>query len=168
MRRRCLLGSKGMKPAYANIEVCERWQEYSNFLEDMGERPEGKTLDRVDPLKGYNPENCRWATPSQQQRNKRNTRVLTFNGVTKPLEDWAEEVGLGSQTLYKRVTEYGWDPGKALFTSPYENHEEASKNNGKQKDYFCPCCGLLGNKGNLVQHLRSSKNSCSGEPMKLT
>jgi len=61
----------------AGIEVCERWKySFDNFLADMGERPPGKTLDRKDNAKGYSPDNCRWATPKQQIRNRRST-ILT-------------------------------------------------------------------------------------------
>lgn len=54
------------------VTVCDRWRDsFSNFLEDMGERPEGKTLDRIDFNKGYSKENCRWATPQEQRTNQR-------------------------------------------------------------------------------------------------
>ena len=161
MRRRCYLGSIGEKPSYAGVLCCERWESFENFIADMGERPDGMTLDRINPSGNYCPENCRWATPVRQQRNKRNNRTLTYNGVTKSIHDWAEETGIGPMTLYKRITEYGWDVEKALSTPPFGNSIESNRNNGKQKDHQCPCCGKFMNKGNLTQHLRSPNNPCN-------
>lgn len=67
---------------YAELGVCDRWRSFDNFLEDMGERPEGKTIDRIDNKKGYSPDNCRWSTPTEQARNTRRTK-LNFNSAVE-------------------------------------------------------------------------------------
>lgn len=106
MRYRC---SNPNDPSYsryggAGIKVCDRWNDsFKAFLSDMGERPDGMTLDRIDPLKGYGPDNCRWASSKEQSRNKTNSHNVTFNGVTKPLVDWAKELGLQYSTALRRA-----------------------------------------------------------------
>lgn len=98
------------------VQVCDRWTEsFENFLSDMGERPEGKTLDRIDVNGNYEPKNCRWATLSEQNRNKTSTPKLTFNGKTKSLAEWSDEVGLTVKIISWRVKN-GWDAQKALFS----------------------------------------------------
>lgn len=89
------------------ISVCARWSEYGtgfqNFLADMGERPQGFTLDRIDNNKGYNPENCRWTTRKQQQWNMEATRSVTIGGVEYVVAEVAYRYGFKPDTLFVRA-----------------------------------------------------------------
>lgn len=115
MRDRCNNPKNRAYPAYGGrgITVCERWQSLANFKADMGDPPAGLTLDRIDNDKGYSPENCRWATPLEQSRNRRSVRILTLNGETLPLPTWADRAGLTVRQLRQRL-DAGWDLARAL------------------------------------------------------
>lgn len=99
------------------IKVCDRWNSFENFLADMGEKPAGMFIERVDNDGDYEPSNCRWATRSEQQRNRRNNRVVTHAGVTLCLKDWALRVGMPPNTLYGRLDK-GWDFERAITAPP--------------------------------------------------
>lgn len=73
MRDRCLNSNNRKWPIYGGrgITICRRWDDFENFLADMGERPEGKTLDRISPDGHYDKENCRWATAKEQAETRR-------------------------------------------------------------------------------------------------
>jgi hypothetical protein len=98
------------------IRVCDRWQGsggYAHFIADMGDRPEGASLDRIDNDGGYSPENCRWATRAQQERNKRTTRTLTFSGQTRSIAEWAEVCSIPYKILLQRIAR-GWSAERTL------------------------------------------------------
>lgn len=95
------------------IKVCERWQTFSNFLADMGERPEGMSLDRIDPNGNYEPRNCRWVPLKHQSNNRRNNVMLTFNGRTQAIGMWALELGISVITIKTRLNR-GASPEAAL------------------------------------------------------
>lgn len=100
------------------IKVCDRWREsFENFYADMGERPKGMSLDRIDVNGPYSPENCRWADSIQQARNKKTTIFLDFNGERKPLIEWAKIIGLSRVALHERIFYRGWTVEEAL-TAP--------------------------------------------------
>lgn len=115
MRNRCSQKSNRQYKDYGGrgISICERWERFENFISDMGKRPNGYTLDRIDNNAGYSPENCRWATRKQQQRNRRNNRIITHNGVSHCLVEWSEITGIPYQTLITRL-DRGWDVDRAL------------------------------------------------------
>ena len=100
----------------AGITYDKKWDDFDLFLNDMGERPDGKTLDRIDPTKGYFKENCRWATPSEQQRNRKNCLKITYNGVTKTSAEWSLDLGLAKGTVWMRVVKLNWPIEKAVTT----------------------------------------------------
>ena len=98
------------------ITVCERWKEFISFFEDMGERPSGTQLERIDNNKGYFPENCCWASRKEQARNRRTTMFLALDGEIKPVEVWSEELGIDAPTIRARVSRWGWSDEEALTT----------------------------------------------------
>jgi hypothetical protein len=100
------------------IAVCKRWKIFKNFLTDMGVRPDGLTLDRIDNSKGYSPRNCKWATKQEQQRNMRSNNVWELDGQRKTVAEWADQLGMKRHSLYMRVASYGWTVRKALTTAP--------------------------------------------------
>lgn len=94
----------------AGIAICERWKSFENFRADMGDRPAGTSLDRFPNGKGgYQPDNCRWATPSEQAINRKSTRWITHKGITMCLKDWATKLGVNRTTIAKRI-----DGGKGV------------------------------------------------------
>lgn len=99
------------------ITVCNRWRNFADFLADMGTKPDGMSIDRIDGSKGYSPENCRWATATEQANNKRSNVLVTFNGATATVAEWAQRVGLERKTLEYRIRA-GWDASRALTTRP--------------------------------------------------
>jgi hypothetical protein len=100
------------------ITVCERWMNsFEDFLSDMGVRPEGKTLDRWPDMNGnYEPGNCRWATKKEQQRNRRDNRMIAIDGVTRCLKEWCEIYNVPYSTARHRL-KIGLAVG-VIFTMP--------------------------------------------------
>jgi hypothetical protein len=99
------------------ITVCERWRGesgYANFLADLGRRPSPRhSIDRKEVNGNYEPGNCRWATPEQQMRNKRDNVNVTIDGRTMCLKEWSRERGLNYKMVHSRVRS-GWPPEVAV------------------------------------------------------
>lgn len=106
------------------ITVCKRWNpkrggSFKNFFADIGEIPEGKSLDRIDNNKlinGYSPENCKLSTMKEQSRNKRNNIMIPYKGEDICLKDYCKIKNLNYPTIQRRINKYGWSIGKALTT----------------------------------------------------
>lgn len=120
MLNRCRCPSQQSYRLYGarGIRVCDRWQKsFAAFLEDMGRKPTPKhSLDRIDSNGNYEPSNCRWATAFEQQRNKRDSHFLTFNGETMCISAWSERTGFKQGTIWQRV-KLGW-PVEKVLTAP--------------------------------------------------
>lgn len=119
MRARCNLKSHMYYANYGGrgIKVCKRWNDYTKFLKDMGERPEGMSLERRKNSIGYIPSNCRWATRTEQNRNSSQNRNIKYKGRTQCLAAWCEELGLKYHTIYMRLFSLKWSTAKA-FEAP--------------------------------------------------
>ena len=96
------------------IRVCDDWKTFDSFLADMGKRPSGKTLERKNNDLGYDANNCIWAKPVQQARNKRNSVTLTIGSEKKHIKEWAEISGTKYDTIHNRRTR-GWTPKESVF-----------------------------------------------------
>lgn len=119
MRQRCNDPHSDRFYAYGaiGITVCDEWcHSFEQFLADMGERPKGCTLDRIDNTKGYSPDNCRWATPKQQSHNRKSNVLVNFQGSLIPCAEAARRCGLSKTLLYDRLKR-GW-PEDRLFDPP--------------------------------------------------
>ena len=109
----------------AGVSVCERWLDFTKFLEDMGTKPsKAHSLDRYPNAGGnYEPGNCRWATSKEQARNWRDRNVLfEHGGESLTLSEWSERLGLARSSLRDRI-KAGWTIEKALTTPPILERE---------------------------------------------
>jgi hypothetical protein len=123
MCSRCLRPGDPSYPRYGGrgITICERWRDSAAFIADMGPKPcKSYSLDRIDNSKGYCPENCRWATPTEQTRNRSNSVKWTFRGETLSPAEWSARLGIKACTLEARVRRYGWTIEQTL-SSPIQH-----------------------------------------------
>lgn len=115
MIQRCTNQKNPNYPFYGGrgIAVCERWRKFENFYADMGPRPEGMTLDRVDSNGNYEKSNCRWATHAQQQSNLRNNRNILVGEKLVTIAEASRLTGIPPGTIRKRI-KLGWSIRDAL------------------------------------------------------
>lgn len=129
MKKRVLSPGADQYPQYGGrgITICERWLVFENFLADMGERPNTEMfLERINNEGNYEPSNCKWATRSEQARNRRTNHLITYDNRTQPLIAWAEEIGISRLTLRSRLREQ-WTIERAL-TEPIRQRRSNASN----------------------------------------
>lgn len=96
------------------ITVCDRWREsFEAFVEDMGRRPAGMSLDRIDPCGNYEPGNCKWSSATEQANNKRNSVIIHHDGKSLTVAQWSRRIGVPYSTLQSRISR-GWSVDRAL------------------------------------------------------
>jgi hypothetical protein len=119
MRARCKYETRPDFARYGarGITVCKEWDKsFMSFFNDMGPCPKNFSLDRIDPRKNYEKDNCRWASQETQANNKKNVVHVSIGEETLPLSVWCRKLNLPPKTIRARVYQYGWNPVLALFT----------------------------------------------------
>lgn len=111
MRQRCTNSNRPdwMHYGERGITICPAWDSFEQFYADMGNAPLGHSLDRIDVNGNYEPGNCRWATHTEQMRNTRANRFITFRGKTQTLRAWSEELRVNYTTLHSRLRRATFD-----------------------------------------------------------
>lgn len=120
LRGRCMNPRNRAYPYYGGrgISVCERWNDFSAFMDDMGPTYwDGASIDRFPNNDGnYEPSNCRWATRQEQANNKRNNRIITCRGESQTLAEWSRKTGLSQDVIERRLNQCGWSEEDAVST----------------------------------------------------
>ena len=181
MRRRCRnpLAKQFNDYGGRGISICSEWDDFHQFVADIGERPDGFSVERIDNDKGYSPENCRWASRIEQQRNQRTTRRVTIDGTIYLVAELVRPSGLKHETIIRRAekgmtyeevtqkTRYTFTGGlkKAIevrvskqlsATHCQRGHEWTPSNTGvdKRGDRYCKACD------SLRSRMKRSASSC--------
>jgi hypothetical protein len=121
MKKRCYYPKHNSYKYYGGkgIKVCDEWLDdykaFKSWALSSGYN-ELLSIDRIDINDDYRPENCRWSTPKQQSYNRSTHHIITFNGESHALTEWADMLGINFRTLSRRLTILGWPVEKALFT----------------------------------------------------
>jgi hypothetical protein len=139
MRERCLNKNSRAYKYYGGrgVKICDRWDGrdgFSNFLEDMGERPKGFTLDRIDVNGDYSPENCRWATTQEQAENTTANKWISIDGKKSTLQNFLNDNNIAVSSFYKTLK---------IFSDDYQKTAEYILNNRKKPDYIVMAKSLL-------------------------
>lgn len=138
------------------ITVCKRWMVWKNFLLDMGQRPSGLSLGRINNEKGYSKKNCQWETHSQQARNKRDTRRIAFRGEVACIADLCDRLKskVPPSAVYGRIKQ-GWTLDDAFSVPLYSKNPKASPH------YYGPC-NRLSDIVDIIESVESRCMACDG------
>lgn len=121
MKSRCINPNNYAYSIYGGEgkSVCTEWvhdfRAFYDWAMSHGYK-KGLTIERIDGTKGYSPDNCKWATMKEQQNNRRNNHLITYNGKTQTIAQWADEIGVKYYILYMRINKYHWSIERALTT----------------------------------------------------
>jgi hypothetical protein len=143
MRNRCMNPNNAAWKNYGGrgISVCERWNEsYDAFVEDMGLRPEGLTLDRIDYDDNYRKENCRWVDWETQSNNRRNNVRIYHQGENLTIPQWGKKLGIDPSTIWRRFRVYGMSTEKVLSTKSLRKGWSHGTRHGYVKGCRCDEC----------------------------
>jgi len=117
------------------IKVCDRWfNSFEAFTEDMGERPEGMSVERIDNDKGYSPDNCKWATPKEQANNRHDNNYVKYKGKYITVSGLAEQFNIHPATLWQRIFRYKYSPEEAVKKDVRNIRPTIIKYKGKTQD----------------------------------
>lgn len=137
MKDRCYNSNNTMFKHYGDrgIIVCSEWKDsFETFYVNMGPRPEGTSIDRIDVNGNYEPSNCRWATNAEQARNTTRTVLITYDGKTQCLSDWAIEIGISFKGLKKRLAKMTIE--QALTTPLSKKHSSRYRDQEHEYSIF--------------------------------
>lgn len=126
MWKRCTNASVPGYRSYGarGIAVCDRWRDFEKFVDDMGPRPHGMSIDRVDVNGNYEPKNCRWATALEQNNNRTDNIHLEHAGEVMTVAQWARRLGMRAGLVHQRLS-LGWSVADALTIPPKAFHRYA-------------------------------------------
>lgn len=125
MRQRCRNPSVAKWKKYFGMEIDPNWETFEGFLNDMGPRPPGASLDRIDNSRGYLKGNCRWADPKVQSNNRGCNIRITHAGETLTAAQWSERLGAHPNIVSQRLRK-GWDVARAV-TAPTDSRKSHPK-----------------------------------------
>lgn len=128
LKARCKNPNNNMYKHYCarGITVCDRWNSsFEAFLSDMGEKPPGCSIDRIDNNLGYSPDNCKWSTATEQANNRRSNKLVTAFGVTASIADWSRRFGVDQNNISARLRSKKWSQEDAV-SKPATTPEDLS------------------------------------------